>query len=355
MIETEGAVFTARRDRLRETCKAKKIDGYLTFDFSDVLYLSGFPSEGCFVLVGASGDAAFAPPLLLEHLKAVVGREPLKIVSGGPLLKGLEQFLRRNGLKKIGYDDSKLSVSLFKALSAFRSVKWVPLEGLVLKQRMIKDAAELRMIRRACHLTYQSAKACMDSLEEGESELGLARRLEDLYRDGGSPKPAFETIVAFQENAAYPHHVLTDKKLKQGSVVLVDTGSMIEGYRSDLTRTSYFGNMPSKVRKVYEIVKKSQELGIEAVRAGVTAVQVDFVCREYIRKAGYGDHFIHGTGHGVGLDIHEPPRLGVGSKETLKEGMIVTVEPGIYLPGEFGVRIEDTVLVKKNDCEVLTK
>ncbi len=186
------------------------------------------------------------------------------------------------------------------------------------------------------------------------TEKDLAFRVERMFQDKGSPKPAFDTIVAFGENAAYPHHVLTEKKLSRDTPVLMDLGSTIGGYKSDLTRTAFFGKISPKFREVYGIVKEAQAAGIAAVRDGVSAGRVDFVCRDLIRKAGYGDFFVHSTGHGVGLDIHEPPGLADGIKTVLREGMVVTVEPGIYLPGRFGVRIEDTVLVKKGGCKVLT-
>jgi Xaa-Pro aminopeptidase len=348
--------YLRRRDRLREICREKKVDAYLTFDFSDVFYLTGFPSEGCFILVSRAGDFVFSPLLLVDHLRASVGKVPgLTVVFQTPLLKSLGQIVRRQRFKKIGFDDSKLTVGLLKALEQDSAVKWTALPELVLRQRMIKDAAEIELISRACHITYTSSQECFRALREGQTEEETARFLERRFNHHGSPKVAFETIVAFQENAAFPHHVVTGKKLKKNSVVLTDLGCQVGGYKSDLTRTTYFGKITPKFRKIYEIVHRSQQEGVHAVRAGVTAGEVDFVCREVIRKAGYGAYFIHGTGHGVGIDIHEPPRLGIGSKEMLREGMIVTVEPGIYLPGEFGVRIEDTLLVKKNGSETLTK
>ena len=348
--------YLRRRDRLRETCHGRKVDGYLTFDFSDVFYLTGFPSEGCFILVSAAGDFVFSPLLLVDHLRATVGKvRGMNIVFQTPLLKSLGQILRRKRLKKVGFDDSKLTVGLLKALEHDSPVKWTAIDGLVLSQRMIKDKAEIDLISRACHITHTASQECFRALEAGQTEEETARFLERRFNHYGSPRPAFETIVAFQENAAYPHHVVTPRKLGKNSVVLTDLGCVVGGYKSDLTRTTYFGKIPPKFRKIYEIVRRSQQEGIQAVREGVTAGEVDFVCREVIRKAGYGEYFIHGTGHGVGIDIHEPPRLGIGSKELLKEGMIVTVEPGIYLPGEFGVRIEDTLLVRRNGSEILTK
>lgn len=344
-----------RRNQFRETLSENKIDAYLTFDFSDIFYLTGFPSEGCFVLASRAGDFIFAPMMLGDHARTLLSEDPqLNVVSERLLLKSLENVFKKNGIKTVGFDASKITVSLHRELSQSRFIKWVPLSGLVLKQRMIKDEEEIDRISKACRITTTSQQLCFDRLREGQNETEVAFILENLFHQFGSPKVAFETIIAFEENASFPHHVCGEKKLAKNSTVLMDLGCVIGGYRSDLTRTAFFGKISPKFCKVYNIVKKAQAEGMAAVREGVTAGKVDFICREAIRKSGYGDYFIHGTGHGVGIDIHEPPRLGIKSKEILKEGMVVTVEPGIYLPGEFGVRIEDTVLVKKKGCEILT-
>ncbi len=350
-----GSGTWGRRERLRVRCLEKKVDGYLTFDFSDVLYLSSFPSEGCFFLGSQAGDFLFAPALLSEQARALSrGEKGLSVITASRLLKALEEVVHKNRLKKIGYDTSKVTVSLARQLERIKKVQWSGLEGFVLSQRMVKDEGEIEKISKACRLSVRSWQAVFRGLKVGQSEEETAYSLENLFREGGSPKPAFETIVAFNEHAAFPHHVATKKKLSRHSTVLMDLGSTQEGYKSDLTRTGFFGKMNRKFSKIYGVVKKSQEEGIAAVRDGVTAGQVDFVCRKVISKSGYGEYFNHGTGHGVGLDIHEPPRLGIESREVLREGMVGTVEPGIYLPGEFGVRIEDTVLVTKAGCRVLT-
>lgn len=345
-----------RRNKLRERCAEKKIDGFLTFDFSDVFYLTGFPSEGCFVLTARSGDTVFAPMLLAEHVKVLMGTaDSLKIISEKALLKSLSTIAQKQHLKKIGYDPAKVTVSLHKSLSGFKHVQWIPIESFVLHQRMIKEPDEIDLISRACHITYESANACFNNIKEGQTEQEISDQLEQGFKQRGSAKIAFETIVAFNENAAYPHHVVTNKKITKNSVVLMDLGCTVGGYRSDLTRTFFYGKMTSKFRKIYDIVRKSQQEGISAVKEGVTAGKIDWICREVIRKSGYGSYFVHGTGHGVGIDIHEPPRLGMQSKEILKQGMVVTVEPGIYLPGEFGVRIEDSMLITKTGCKILTR
>lgn len=347
-------MISERRGLTKNRCRDKKIDGFLTFDFFDCIYLSGFPQEGCFVLVSKDGDTIFTPQLLADQVKSFVDKE-LTVSQDKRLLATLEKIIKKNHLKKIGFDSAKVTVSLLNQLKSIKGVKWIDLPGFILEQRMIKDSDELRQISKACHVTYQSCQATFNLLKEGQSEREVAHLLEEAFYKNGGDKVAFETIIAFQENAGYPHHVVTDKKLRRNMAVLMDCGTTVGGYRSDLTRTGVFGKISVRFRKIFDLVSQAQKIGVSTVREGVTAGEVDAACRRFIAKAGYGDYFIHGTGHGVGLEIHEPPRLGLNSKEVLKEGMIVTVEPGIYLPGEFGVRIEDTLLVKKNGCEVLTR
>lgn len=348
--------FIERRNRLRESCRSKKVQGYLTFDFADVYYLTDFPSEGCFQLTALSGDYLFSPLLLYSHAQHHAGPlSHLNVITERSLLKALESVFKKNHLTRIGFDSSKVTLSLYRSLTAFKGIQWVPLDGFVLAQRTIKDELELKYISEACHITHSASQWCFKNLKIGESELETAKKLENAFYKRGSHKLAFETIVAFGDHSAFPHHVVSQKKLTKSTAVLMDLGCSIERYCSDLTRTAYFGKITPKFNKIYNIVKKAQQAGIDAVQAGVTAGKIDAICREVISKEGYGDYFTHGTGHGVGIDIHEPPRLGMQSPEILKEGMVVTVEPGIYLPNEFGVRIEDSLLVKKNGFEILTK
>ena len=348
--------YALRRAGLRKNCRKKNVGGFVAFDASDVYYLSGFSCEGCFMLVGGPMDYLFAPPLLALQARASVGKAAgLSVVSDRALLKCLNKALEKDRIKALGYDPSKVPVSLYKELSSFRGVSLAGLDGFVLKQRMIKDQTEINLISEACRITHEAVRELTDNLREGQNEAELSKVLEGIFFRKGVLKPAFDTIVAFGGNTAFPHHEVGGNTLKKDSVVVVDAGCRVQGYRSDLTRTVFFGKISSDFRKIYGIVRRSQELGIDAIRDGVSSGRIDSICRSVIEKAGYGAFFVHGTGHGVGIDIHEMPRLGIKSKEILREGMVVTVEPGIYLPGKFGVRIEDTVLVTKSGCRVLTK
>ncbi|MFA6583087.1 MAG: M24 family metallopeptidase, partial [Elusimicrobiaceae bacterium] len=193
-------------------------------------------------------------------------------------------------------------------------------------------------------------------IKPGMTELQVKNKLESVMADFGASGPSFDIIVGVGPNAAKPHHVTSLAKVKNNEALLIDFGCVLDNYCSDITRTYFVGNQPTEeFKEVYDIVERAQKAGVKAVREGVLTGAVDKVCRDIITEAGYGDRFIHTTGHGIGIEIHETPRLKVGGIDILHENMAVTVEPGIYLPGKFGVRIEDTVLVTKKGCEILTK
>jgi len=179
--------------------------------------------------------------------------------------------------------------------------------------------------------------------------------LECFFKRNGSKGAAFDTIIATGKNSAYPHHITSNHPIRQNKPVVMDLGCVWEGYRSDLTRTVYLGKINSLFAKIFRLVQTAQDAAIRQVYPGQTAEAVDAAARQVIAKAGFGRFFIHGTGHGVGIDIHEAPRVAPGSKEVLREGMVITVEPGVYLPGKFGVRIEDTLLIEEKGCEILTR
>jgi Xaa-Pro aminopeptidase len=254
-------------------------------------------------------------------------------------------------MKKIGFDPGQLSFSFGEALV---KMGFVAKPGLVTQLRAIKDAFEMQRLRAANHLAAEGAEFVRKRLKPGKREKHLAADLAHFFNLKGDGI-AFDLIIAGGANGAFPHHITSDYKLRSGEAVICDIGATWEGYRSDLTRTFPLGRMPTAFTRVFRIVEMSQKQGMRHIKPGVTAGSVDEVCRKLIAKRGYGDTFVHSTGHGVGIDIHEHPRIGPGAKEKLEAGMVVTVEPGIYLPGKFGVRIEDTLLVTQNGSEILTK
>lgn len=210
---------------------------------------------------------------------------------------------------------------------------------------IIKTEDELRAMQRAAQIIDDTYDAVLETIKEGDSEKEVAEFIQDFVLMQGSSGLSFDTIVAFGEGGAEPHHVPTDCKLQKGMLVTIDMGAVYDGYCSDFTRTFAFGEISDKQREVYDIVYKSQKLGVAATKVGVACAEVDKACRDYIDSHGYGDKFIHTTGHGVGKVVHEDPRVAKNSGDVLKGNMVITVEPGIYIAGEMGVRIEDMVIV----------
>ena len=349
-------MHSKRRDQLRQRIKKAGLNGFMTTSANDVFYLTGFHSEGCFLLITLKKDLLFVNGLLETQAREGTKHDAsLKVTCPQPFLKGMSENITPLHLEKIGYDSEVITLSLAKNLSSIKKVKWIPSEGLVRELRVIKSPEEIYLIRQACRITAKAYTSTIKKIKSGMTEEELMFSLENSFRNLGSARISFPSIVAFNSNSAFPHYVSGKIKLKSGSAVLIDAGSALGHYASDFTRTIAFGKPSKEFQKIHSIVKEAQAAGIAMIKPGVTAEAVDDVCRGIIEKYGYKKYFTHGTGHGLGLDIHENPRLMVGSKEKLVAGMVVTVEPGIYLPGKFGVRIEDTILVTKNGYEILTK
>jgi Xaa-Pro aminopeptidase len=237
----------------------------------------------------------------------------------------------------------------------FPGVDLVPTVGLVEQLRMVKDEAELDRLAAAARIADDALAALRPRLAEGLSEAEFGRALDFEMRVLGAAGPSFETIVAAGPNAAKPHHRPSERIIGRDEPVVLDFGALVDGYCSDMTRTVWVDRVSSaELRRAVDVVLESQAAGVAAVRAGVAAADVDRACRAVIEDAGWGDRFVHGTGHGVGLDIHEAPSVAASSTDTLVAGHVVTVEPGVYLPGVGGVRIEDTVVVTDGGCRPLT-
>lgn len=259
------------------------------------------------------------------------------------------------GIARLGFESEDLTVAALGRLreAVGEAVALVPVEGAVEELRRVKDDEERDLIRRAQAATDAAFEGILDVVAVGMSERHVARELERLMMTEGADGLAFDSVVAFGENAAEPHHEPGHRLLEEGDVIKLDFGGLVDGYHADMTRTIAFGAPASELKKIHDVVKEAQQAGIDAVRAGVTGAQVDRVTRAVIEGAGYGDRFIHGLGHGVGLEIHEAPWLGRDLDNELPAGAVVTVEPGIYVPGLGGVRIEDMVEVTEDGCRMV--
>ena len=338
-----------RRTRLAARLEALGVDAVLSTHLPNVRYLSGYSGSNGQMLVGAGGSRFFTDGRYTEQSRREVP-DVDRVIYSTDWIKQLTAACDEIGVKRLGFEASYVTYRSHGELAKTVDTL-VPLEDEVGKLRWAKDPEELALIRRAQELTDIGFAEILTKFREGMTERELALELDWAMLRAGAEAVAFDTIAAFGEQAAEPHHSPTDRALRRGDVVKLDFGAVYDGYHSDMTRTVAFGEPPDEMRKVYKIVLDAQLAGIEAVHAGATGGEADLASRSLIEAEGYGEAFSHSLGHGVGLEIHEDPSLRATSEEVLPEGTVVTVEPGIYLAGIGGVRIEDMVVVTASGCE----
>jgi Xaa-Pro aminopeptidase len=332
-----------RTERLRTILE----EPLLVSDGVNVRYLTGFDSSNAALLVETDRVRLFSDFRYAEAARGVEGVEFVEtkrslFVSLAELLEG-----------RVGFEADDVTYSSWETLSA-GGLELVPRRGIVEALRAVKDQGELDAIRRAGAITSEAYARFADEPFIGRTERKLAWRLEELFHELGADAPAFETIVASGENSARPHARPTDREVGAGETVVIDAGVIVDGYCSDCTRTFATGPLPDELTAAYDACLEGQLAGLEAVRSGTTGVEADAAAREKIEAAGLGEKFGHGLGHGVGLMVHEAPRLSRESTDILAAGNVVTVEPGVYLEGVGGIRIEDLVIVGEGGPEVLT-
>jgi Xaa-Pro aminopeptidase len=330
-----------------ERLQASLEEPLLVSNLVNVRYLVGFESSNAALVVEPDQVRLFSDFRYAELGRAVEGVEFVETKRSlyaalGELLEG-----------RIGFEAEDLTYGRWETLSA-GGVELVPRRGLVEELRAVKDDAELEAVRRAAALTSEAYARFADERFAGRTERELAWRLDELFHELGAEAPAFETIVASGPNSARPHARPSDRKVGAGETIVVDAGVRLDGYCSDCTRTFSTGSLPEQLQKAYAVCLEAQLAGLDAVRAGATGVAVDGAARRVIDEAGFGEAFGHGLGHGVGLDVHEAPRLAKESGDTLAAANVVTVEPGIYLEGLGGIRIEDLVIVGEDGPEITT-
>ena len=347
-----------RRRRARAAAGEAGADGLLVTHGADVRYLSGFTGSSGAVAIAGRKAALFTDRRYAEQARAEVDRLPVVIGKGAPA--GLAvKWMEAGGVARCAFDAAATSVT---ALEGMRKALpkgvgrgfFVGAVGLVARLREVKDAEEIEAMRRAASFGCELFAGVLERIGAGVTEAEVAWELEGAARRGGAEAMSFETIVASGERSALPHGRATGKKLPRRGFVTLDFGVVLGGYCSDMTRTVHVGRATPRERAAYGAVLEAQEAAVAAVAPGVSCAAVDEAARSVLKRAKLGKWFSHSTGHGVGLEIHEGPRLGAKMEQVLEAGMVVTIEPGVYLPGEFGVRIEDTVLVTERGGEVLT-
>jgi Xaa-Pro aminopeptidase len=353
--------FFARQERLRERLAATGLDALLVSHLPNIRYLCGFTGSAGLLLVEEAGSAFFT-----DVRYETQGREEVKgakvIIARKALWSALGERIvaRRKGSRPkgwtVGIEAEHLTVAERKRLADLlpSGVRLRSAPTLVERDRMIKEDEELDLMRAAVRLGATVFDRALEVLRPGAKESEVAAEMEYAARLAGAEEMSFPTIVASGARSALPHGRATEQVITSGGFVVCDFGVILAGYCSDQTRTVWVGVVPEEARKAYESVREAQEAAIAAVRPGASVGEVDAAARKVLRKAGLGRYFTHSTGHGIGLEIHETPRVAAGQKEVLKPGMVITIEPGVYFPGKCGVRIEDMVAVREGGCEVLT-
>jgi len=337
-----------RRRAFAAAAERARLQAFLVSAPRDVAYLSGFGGEDSWLLLGEGWACLLTDGRFAEQ---AAGECPgLEVyVRSGPMPAAVATVLRGRRVRSVGFQAHHLTVAARDGLAeALGGRRLRPVAGVVAELRLVKDAGEVRRIRRAVGAAERAFRGLIaggaDALA-GRTEADLAAELDGRMRQAGASGPAFETIVAAGPHASRPHHVPGGRRVRRGEAVLIDWGARVDGYVSDLTRVVFVHRIPPALAEVYDVVRRSQRAGIAAVRPRARCRSIDAAARDVIERAGHGERFVHGLGHGIGLDVHEGPGLHRRNDRPMRSGMVVTVEPGVYLPGVGGVRIEDDVLV----------
>jgi len=336
----------------------KRQEGFLVTNLQNLNYLTGFDGEGS-ALIGVSGKNYLLTDSRYTE-QAQKESPDYKILTDEPNKKNarvlaIKKIIEKNKIKKIAFESNNLSYANFKKYSdSFNSIEFLATENIIEQIRMIKDKEEIIKMKKAAQITTESLKDVFEIIKPGVRELDIASELAYTMRKKGAQKEAFETIVVSGERSSLPHGKPSEKKIDEGEFITIDMGANYQNYNSDLTRTIIMGKENKKQKEIFSIVLEAQKAALDFLKPGVKCKEVDSVARDIIAKKGYGKFFGHGLGHGVGLDIHELPRVSFSDDTVLLPGMVVTIEPGIYLPEVGGVRIEDSVLITEAGYEILT-
>ena len=348
--------FRMRCDALRTVCQQHEVQAMIVTNFTNVTYLSGFTGDDSYLIVHMNGQVLVSDFRYEIQLAEECPELELSIRKPGVgIVEDAARVLRAIGTTAVAVEGDSMTLSLMESFQeTLPTIAFRPVRGAVERLRMVKDGEEIDVTREAIRVAQRAFDVMRASLTPEMTEIELSQMLESQMRKFGAQNASFPSIIAVGSNAALCHFQPGGRKIAESELLLVDWGARVKGYCSDLTRTLFTGRPTAEMEKIYNIVLEANQEAIAAVRGGVACHEVDAVARQIIEKAGYGEFFGHGLGHGLGLEIHENPRFARNFPGTVEPGMILTIEPGIYLPGKFGVRIEDDVLVTNDGCEVLT-
>jgi Xaa-Pro aminopeptidase len=342
-----------RISRLRQKFSSFKIDSLIFFNMSNIRYLSGFTGSEGVLLVNSDETNLLVDGRYITQ--ANMETNGLRIIEYKDKIEGIIQAIKKLKLKRIGFEANSITVEMYNQLtSRVHQVVFVDLTNELKLLRAYKDKAEIALMTKAAEISSSSIRSLIGKIKPGFTEKEVALELELEALRSGADELAFGVIVAAGENAALPHAKPTDRKIRKGDFVVIDFGVKYKGYCSDETCTIAFGKLTGRQKNAYQMVKNAHDRALVGIKANVSAAGIDRCVRSVFGEK-YVRYFVHSTGHGVGLEVHEAPRLASNSTDILEPKMVVTIEPGLYIPGLWGIRIEDTVLVKENSCEKLTK
>ncbi|MEW4355164.1 Xaa-Pro peptidase family protein [Streptococcus pneumoniae] len=341
-----------RLENLRQTMAEKNIPALLISNLKNIYYLTGFWGTAGTVLITADRQVLVTDDRYITYAESVV--KDFEVVSERDELAVVAKVLKESNLTELAFED-EVSVSYYTAMQAvFEGVHLIPTTNVVMNLRMIKDEHEIATIQRACQISDQAFLDALDFIKPGKTELEVANFLDFRMREMGSEAVSFDTIAASGYRSAMPHGRASEKVIEAGDALTLDFGCIYNHYVSDMTRTIYIASISDEEAEIYQTVLEANQALIGAAKAGMEYREFDGVPRRVIDAAGYGPYFTHGIGHGMGLDVHEIPYFSKTATDTIQAGMVLTDEPGIYLEGKYGVRIEDDLLITETGCKILT-
>lgn len=341
--------LTKVRNRFQEL----GIDGLLVTGQSNRRYLTGFTGTAGMVLISGNEAKLITDFRYTEQAEAQA--KDYEIVESKDVVKEIAEQVKMIGITKLGFEQEHLTYSGYKKFTEKIRVGLVPVSGIIERLRMTKTDQEIETLKTAASISDKAFLHILEFICPGVTEMEVNNELEFYMRKQGAISSSSDAIIASGYRSALPHGVASNKAIEKGEMVTLDFGANYEGYLSDMTRTVAVGEPKEELKRIYDIVYEALDRGIQCAKSGAGCRDVDSTVRDYIAAEGYGERFGHGTGHGVGLDIHEDPYFSIKSDDYLQPGMVMTVEPGIYLPGVGGVRIEDDIVVTESGCEVITR
>lgn len=337
--------------------KQHNLEGLLVSSPANISYITDYKSRDSCLIISKKKNLYITDfRYTKEAQKALNGAFAVKQANGLLVNSSIADFCKQMDIANLGFEEEYLSFAQYQRLkkTLAASINLVPTRYLIEKLREIKTSEELLKIRRSTEITINALRYIKNLIVPGISEIEIAGELERFIRYSGGTGASFDIIAASGPNSSFPHHISTNRKAAKNEPVLIDIGVNFSGYKSDLTRVFFLGKITTLTAKVYDIVAQAQNEAIRKIKPGTSISEIDAAARKYIKQKGYGSYFGHNLGHGIGLEVHELPNISAGNTEKLKKGMIFTIEPAIYIPGKFGIRIEDTVSVTQEGVDVLS-